>query len=131
MSETNRTPCLENTRCSIIDDVFEWIADDSNKAKVLWVYGLARTGKSTLSTTIAQVLRGRQRLGAFFFFNRDIPQRNFSTLIRTLAYQLAMFDPRFRDAISLAVKNYDNIIMMPLVFQFETLLSANALKPVK
>ena len=73
-------------------------------------------------------MRGRHCLGAFFFFNRDIPQRNFSTLIRTLAYQLAAFDPRFRDAILLAVKNYNNIAMMPLVFQFETLLSANALK---
>ena len=76
-------------------------------------------------------MRGRHCLGAFFFFNRDIPQRNFSTLIRTLAYQLAAFDPRFRDAILLAVKNYNNIAMMPLVFQFETLLSANALKSVK
>ena len=132
MDETRRTPCLENTRRNVINDVEKWISDDSNEAKnVLWVYGLAGTGKSTLSTTIAQIMRGRHCLGAFFFFNRDIPQRNFSTLIRTLAYQLAAFDPRFRDAILLAVKNYNNIAMMPLVFQFETLLSANALKSVK
>jgi energy-coupling factor transporter ATP-binding protein EcfA2 len=132
MDETHRTPCLENTRRNVIDDVFQWISDDSNKAKkVLWVYGLAGTGKSTLSTTIAQIMRRRHRLGAFFFFNRDIPQRNFATLIRTLAYQLAVFDTRLGDAISLAVKNNNNIAMMPLVFQFETLLSANALKSVK
>ena len=67
---------------------------------MLWIYGLAGTGKSTLSTTIAQSLRRRHRLGAFFFFNRDIPQRNFATLIRTLAYQLAVVDTRFGDAIS-------------------------------
>ena len=132
MDETHRTPCLENTRCNVIDDVFKWISDDSSKAKkVLWVYGLAGTGKSTLSTTIAQTMRRRHRLGAFFFFNRDIRQRNFATLIRTLAYQLAVFDTRFGDAISRAVKNNNNIAMMPLVFQFETLLSANALKSVK
>jgi hypothetical protein len=132
MDETQRTPCLENTRCNVIYDIFQWIVDESNEAKkVLWVYGLAGTGKSMLSTTIAQIMRRRQRLGAFFFFNRDIPQRNFATLIRTLAYQLAVFDAGFGDAISLAVKNHNNIARMPLAFQFETLLSANALKSVK
>jgi hypothetical protein len=70
-------------------------------------------------------------LGAFFFFNRDIPQRNSETLIRTLAYQLAIFDPRFSAAISQVVANYDNIAIMPLEFQFDNLLSANALKSVE
>ena len=132
MDETNRTPCLKNTRRNVIDDVFKWIADDSDKAKkVLWVYGLAGTGKSTLSTTIALIMRRRHRLGAFFFFSRDIPQRNSGTLIRTLAYQLAIFDPRFGAAISLVVANYFNIARMPLEFQFEKLFSANALKSVE
>jgi hypothetical protein len=132
MDEYNRTPCLKNIRCGIINDVMEWIADDSNEArKVLWVYGLAGTGKSTLSTTIAQIMRSLHRLGAFFFFNHDIPQRNFATLIRTLAYRLAMFDARFGAAISRVVENTDNIAGMPLEFQFENLLSANALKSVE
>ena len=132
MDEYNRTLCLKNTRRSVINDIMEWIADDSNDAKkVLWVYGLAGTGKSTLSTTIAQIMRRLRRLGAFFFFNRDIPQRNFATLIRTLAYRLAMFDARFGAAISRVVENNDNIAGMPLEFQFENLLSANALKSVE
>jgi hypothetical protein len=132
MDETNRTPCLKNTRRNVIDDILKWIADDSSKAKrVLWVYGLAGTGKSTLSTTIAQIMRSRHRLGAFFFFSRGIPQRNWGTLIRTLAYQLAIFDPRFSAAISQVVANYDNIAIMPLEFQFDNLLSANALKSVE
>jgi hypothetical protein len=132
MDEYNRTPCLKNTRCNVINDVMEWVADGSNEGKkVLWVYGMAGTGKSTLSTTIAQIMRGLHRLGAFFFFNRDIPQRNFATLIRTLAFRLAMFDARFGAAISRVVTNYDNMAGMPLQFQFEKLLSANALKSVE
>ena len=87
--------------------------------------------KSTLSTTIAQIMRRLHRLGAFFFFNRDIPQRNSATLIRTLAYQLAMFDARFGAAISRVVANNENIAGMPLEFQFENLLSACALKSVE
>ena len=132
MDGCNRTPCLKNTRCNVINDVMEWIADDSNEGKkVLWVYGLAGSGKSTLSTTIAERMLGLHRLGAFFFFNRDIPQRNSTTLIRTLAFRLAMFDPRFDAAISRALTNKDNIAEMPLAFQFESLLSANALKSVE
>jgi hypothetical protein len=132
MAEYNRTSCLENTRHNIINDIMEWIADDSNEAKkVLWVYGLAGTGKSTLSTTIAQIMRRLHRLGGFFFFNRDIPQRNSATLIRTLAYQLAMFDTRFCAVISRVVSTNENIAGMPLEFQFGTLLSDNALKYVE
>ena len=132
MDETNRTPCFGNTRRDVIEDIFKWIADDSNEAKkVFWVYGLAGTGKSTLSNMIAQIMRRLHRLGAFFFFDRDTPQRNFATLIRTLAYQLAMFDARFGAAISQVVANNDNIAMMPLEFQFENLLSANALESVE
>jgi hypothetical protein len=132
MHEYNRTTCLQNTRLNVIKDVMEWIADDSDDLKkVLWVYGLAGTGKSTLSTTIAQIMRGLHRLGAFFFFNRDIPQRNFATLIRTLAYQLAMFDARFGAVVSRVAEIHGNIAGMPLDFQFENLLSANALKGVE
>ena len=80
MDETNRTPCFKNTRHRIISDIMEWIADDKAK-KVLWVYGLAGSGKSTLSTTIAQKMREVHRLGAFFFFNRDIPQRDRKSVV--------------------------------------------------
>jgi hypothetical protein len=132
MDECNPIHCLENTRRNVIKDIMEWIVDDSNDAKnVLWVYGLAGTGKSTLSATIAKIVHGLRRLGAFFFFNRDIPQRNFATLIRTLAYRLAMFDAHFGAAISRVVEQNDNISEMPLEFQFKNLLSGSALKSVE
>ena len=129
MDETNRTPCFKNTRRNVINDVMEWIEDDKAK-KVLWIYGLAGSGKSTLSTTIAQMMREVDRLGAFFFFNRDIPQRNSATLIRTLAYRLAMFDARVGAPISRVVTKNENIAEMPLEFQFSNLLSASALESV-
>src|SRR5882724_11893451 len=121
MDEYQRTTCLENTRLDVIKDVMEWIADNSDDRKtVLWVYGLAGPGKSTLFTTIARMLRGIHRLGAFFFFSRDIPQSNFATLIRTLAHQLASFDARFCAAISQVAASNENIPGMPLDFQFAT-----------
>ena len=132
MDRCNRKLCLESTRQIIINDIMEWIADNSSEAKkALWIHGLAGTGKSTLSNTIAEITDNLHRLGAFFFFNRDIPQSNFATLIRTLAYRLAMFDARFGATISRVVANNDNIAEMRLESQFEELLSANALKSVE
>ena len=128
MDEYHRTPCLENTRRNVINDIMAWITDDSTEAKK--IYGLARTGKSTLSTMIAQIMRGLNRLGAFFFFNRDIPQRNFATLIRTIAYQLAMFDVRFGDAISRVAANNNYIAGMILQFQLHVDISIATLRSV-
>src|SRR5882724_11284556 len=85
-------------------------------------------GKSTLSTMIARMLHGLHRLGAFFFFNHDIPQSNFVTLIRTLTHQLASFDARFCAAISQVAASNENIAGLPLDLQFTNLLSASTLK---
>ena len=129
--DSKRTCCLENTRRNVISDIMKWIADDSIEAKkVLWIHGLAGTGKSTLSTTIAQIMSSLHRLGAFFFFSRDIPQRDSGTLIRTLAYQLAKFDECFGAVISPLVTKNSSITIMPLEFQFENLLF-NTLKSVE
>jgi hypothetical protein len=131
MDEYNRSTCLPNTRLDIIHFITKWIADESDdQNKVLWLYGLAGSGKSTLSTTLAQTMRSLHRLGAFFFFNRDIPDRSFPTLIRTLAYQLAQFDHHIGAEISRIVENNPNIAGMPLDFQFANLLTASALKVV-
>ena len=118
------TFCVGNTRRNIITDIMAWTADESTEAKkVLWIYGLAGTGKSTLSSTIARNMHSLHRLGAFFLFNRDKPLRDSRTLIRTLAYRLADFDPCFRAAISPLVKQDSNISIAPLEYQFQNLLT--------
>jgi len=65
---------------------------------------------------IAHMMCGLHRLGTFFFFNCDIPQRDFATSIRMLAYQLAMFDTRFGAAILWVAAIHENIAGMPLAF---------------
>ena len=93
MNEYNRNSCLPDTRSDVIKVIIDWIADESSDRKhVLWLYGLAGSGKSTLSTTIARMMRDLQRLGGFFFFDRDIPERSAAKLVTMLSYQLAMFD---------------------------------------
>lgn len=132
INEYDRSPCLPKTRSDVIKSITEWIADQSDDQKrVLWLYGLAGSGKSTLSTTIARTMRDLRRLGAFFYFDRDIPERNATTLIRTLAYQLALFDAQIGVQVSQIVEDHPNIAGMPLDFQFANLLTAKALGSVK
>jgi hypothetical protein len=76
-------------------------------------------------------MRDLDRLGGFFFFDRDIPGRSATTLIRTLAYRLSELDDRFRVAISRIVASNPNITEMPSALQFMTLLSAGALESVE
>jgi hypothetical protein len=132
MNESNRDACLPKTRLDVIKFIVEWIADGSSDQKrVLWLYGLAGSGKSTLSTTIAWMMRELRRLGAFFFFDRDIPERNAATMITMLAYQLAQFDTRIGAIVSQIVESNPNIAEMPIEFQFANLLSAKALQSVE
>jgi hypothetical protein len=132
MSEYNRTPCLANTRLDVIKCIIDWMTDESsNQKRVLWLHGLAGSGKSTISTTIAWMMRDLRRLGAFFFFDRDIPERNAAMLIRTLAYQLALFDSRIGDEMSRIIESIPLIAERPLDFQFTNLLSAKALQSVE
>jgi NACHT domain len=131
INEFDRSPCLPTTRLDVIKSVTEWLVDESkDRRQVLWLNGLAGSGKSTLSTTIAHLMRDLRRLGAFFFFDRDIPERNAATVIRTLAYQLALFDTRIGSAMSHIIESHPNIASMPLEFQFTNLLTAQALSSV-
>jgi NACHT domain len=132
MQEGTRPTCLDGTRLDVIKFIMDWIADESNdRERVLWLNGLAGSGKSTLSTTIASMMRDLHLLGAFFFFNRDVPEKNAQTLIRTLAYQLAVFDVSIGAEISRIVESIPRIAEMPLAFQFTNLLSAQALEAVE
>ncbi|KIJ50176.1 hypothetical protein M422DRAFT_160058, partial [Sphaerobolus stellatus SS14] len=131
MDEYNRRPCIPNTRLNVIKSITDWIADDSRERKtVLWLYGLAGSGKSTLSTTVAQTMRDLQRLGAFFYFDRSKSEKDAASLIRTLAYQLALANTHIGDKLTTIVENNPNIVSMPFEFQFSTLLSAKALNIV-
>ena len=129
MDEYDRPKCLPKTRYEVVKFITQWISNEPGGKNVLWLYGMAGSGKSTLSTTIAEILRNVRRLGAFFFFNRDIPERNAATLIRTLAHQLALFDPRLGSELSRVVESNPNIAAMPLDFQFANLLSDKAMSP--
>jgi energy-coupling factor transporter ATP-binding protein EcfA2 len=122
MDPSSRTECLSTTRRAILKFIVDWTNDTTNEQKMLWIYGLAGSGKSTLSTTIASIFRDSGQLGAFLFFDHDVTERSDPTrVIKTLAHQLATFDPRIGAAVRAVVEN-SNMLMSPLPRQFQTLI---------
>lgn len=122
MDTSTRSECLHGTRVDVLQSIVDWHSNPSSE-QVLWLYGLAGSGKSTLSTTIANILQEQGRLGAFVFFSRDVEERNQSAnVIRTLAYQLASFSPVIRTAITQTINTSPRITQSALRFQFTKLL---------
>jgi hypothetical protein len=123
MDASTRSECLPGTRTDILQYLLAWALNQSVEQQVLWVHGLAGSGKSTLSTTIANSLQERGRLGAFMFFNRGVEERSRSSnIIRTLAYQLAMFHSRIAAAVAASIEITPRVAQSPLHIQFAHLL---------
>jgi hypothetical protein len=112
--------CLNGTRVDMLAQIDHWLDDDSATCpRVLWLNGLAGTGKSTIARTVAATARGRGILAASFFFSRDHQERR---RLASIAYQLALWRDELRGPISEAVSEKPNISNQVMTEQVDTLL---------
>ena len=123
MDGSSRTGCLENTRTDVLKLVIKWATDPTSTQRMLWLHGPAGSGKSTISTTLADHFRRSKQLGAFVFFDRDITERSNPTLVaRTLAYQLSSFHPNIGAFIMAAIESSPQTLISSISSQFQELL---------
>lgn len=123
LDASDRGECLSGTRVELLDSVINWASSAPTNHPILWLNGVAGSGKSTISTTIANNLREQRRLGAFVFFNRDITERSIArNVIRSIAYHLGLFDTRIGSTISAAIDSIPSIAEAPIRLQFTKLL---------
>jgi hypothetical protein len=123
MDASKRKECLSNTRIDVLKFIVDWVNNPNGEQNILWLHGVAGSGKSTISTTIASEFSDSRKLGAFLFFDRDVTERNDpSIVIRTMAHQLAASDPGLGQAIRAVVERNSNILMSPLRLQFQRLI---------
>jgi hypothetical protein len=88
-AEQHNSGCLKNIRVALLAQIAAWIEDENAKT-IFWLNGMAGTGKSTISRTVAASAQGRDKLGATFFFKQGETDRGglvkfFTTLARHLA----------------------------------------------
>ncbi|KAJ7613097.1 hypothetical protein FB45DRAFT_1009100 [Roridomyces roridus] len=111
---------------SRLSEIVEWAEATplDSTPTVFWISGSACSGKSTLATTLADILIfERKHLGAFVFFNRDVEERtNPSAMIHTMAHRLARFSPDIRHEIAQVFEEDPDIIHQSLRVQFDRLL---------
>ncbi|KAI1009512.1 hypothetical protein LB504_003127 [Fusarium proliferatum] len=123
-AEEHNATCLKNTRKDILRDINDWVKDTTDRAKtVFWLNGMAGTGKSTISRTIARSLSETGTLGASFFFKRGETHRgNISKFVTTIARQLATNQSALEPYIHEAVLQEPTITSKAIRVQFERLI---------
>ncbi|KAG4431566.1 hypothetical protein IFR05_012951 [Cadophora sp. M221] len=122
--------CLPNTRVDLLQEIYDWTdgKDRQNERCIFWLSGLAGTGKSTISRTVARRYSEQKRLGASFFFSRgggDVS--NAGKLFTSLAVQLANAVPYLQTHICDAVRERSDIANLSLLDQWRELI----IRPLK
>ncbi|KAI8674545.1 NACHT domain-containing protein [Fusarium keratoplasticum] len=120
--EEDGATCLTGTRVELLRDIDDWV--NSRKAPtVFWLNGMAGTGKSTISRTVAATAAMHRYLGASFFFKRGETDRaNMSRFYTTIAYQLVRSMPDLVPHIRAAISGKDSVIEESADKQFEKLI---------
>jgi hypothetical protein len=114
--------CHPDTRIDLLRQITDWAGDRQGKC-IFWLNGMAGTGKSTISRTVAQTFASAGRLGASFFFKRGEGERgNASRFFTTIATQLVRRMPAIVPYLSKAIDEDPGISEKLMKEQFEALI---------
>jgi hypothetical protein len=125
--DVDHTTCHPATRVDLLRQIQDWARQPHSKS-IFWLNGMAGTGKSTISWTIAKWLTGQGcngvvDLGASFFFKRREGDRGsalrfFSTITRDLVLKV----PGLDNLVAKVVASDPSIFNKALGEQFDKLI---------
>ncbi|KAF3935035.1 hypothetical protein ABW20_dc0105325 [Dactylellina cionopaga] len=120
--DQHESECLLGTRTELLKSIGEWVEDSGGQC-IFWLSGVAGTGKSTISRTIAKGLKDKNQLAASFFFRRGETDRGGAArFFTTLACQLANRITGITSSIQNAIDADPNVPNMNLTEQFNKLI---------
>ncbi|KAF1815699.1 hypothetical protein P152DRAFT_505529 [Eremomyces bilateralis CBS 781.70] len=114
--------CLPDTRVDLLQEIYSW-AGSRDERCIFWLNGLAGTGKSTITRTVARIYFKQKRLGASFFFERggrDVGHAG--KFVTSIAWQLAISIPSLGQHICDALKERRDIASQSLRDQWQQLV---------
>jgi hypothetical protein len=101
--------CLSNTRVDLQRQIHDWI-DGNDKRTIFWLNGLAGTGKSTITRTIAHNSFQQGRLSTSFFFSKGSGDISYTgKFFTTIVAQLSSKSQYLKRCIYNAIKENENI----------------------
>lgn len=120
--ENQHDECLLGTRTKLLSDIEKWAISPQGKC-IFWLNGMAGTGKSTISRTVAHRLKENGLLGASFFFKKGEKDRGSAkSLFPTLIEQLMITIPDLIPIVRNTLDRDPNISEKMLKEQFESLI---------
>jgi hypothetical protein len=121
-AEEHNARCHSDTRVDLLREIYAWVHDPDGKC-IFWLNGVAGTGKSTISRTVAAYFKEKGVLGASFLFKRGERDRGNATLLfTTLAAQLVLREPRMSPFVREALVSDPALATKALREQFEKLI---------
>ncbi|KAH7125043.1 hypothetical protein B0J13DRAFT_511355, partial [Dactylonectria estremocensis] len=121
-AEEHNPTCLRDTRVELLLCIHEWALDPDAKP-IFWLNGMAGTGKSTISRTVASSFAASGHLGGSFFFKRGEADRgSLSKFFATIAIQLAEREPAIAPYIKAAIDADPHIAGKAARHQFSKLI---------
>ncbi|TEY23585.1 hypothetical protein BOTCAL_1463g00010 [Botryotinia calthae] len=125
-NEEHNARCYQGTRAELLQYIYSW-ASDRGSERIFWLNGMAGTGKSTISRTVAQNFVDKGELGASFFFKRGEGDRGhagmfFETIVTQLVQKLPSLATHVQDAIDADPgisgkalrQQFDALVLQPL-----------------
>ncbi|KZP19810.1 TPR-like protein [Athelia psychrophila] len=115
--------CLPGTRLNILSVIHAW-SRSLDAQNVLWLKGVAGSGKSAIAHTVAQALCQDGLLASSFFFDRNDASRNTSQhLFTTIARDIAARYPAIAADINTALENDPSLASASISRQFEAFIA--------
>jgi hypothetical protein len=125
--DQDHTTCHPATRVDLLRQIQDWARQPHSKS-IFWLNGMAGTGKSTISWTIAEWLTGQGchrviDLGASFFFKRGEGDRgSASRFFPTIARDLVLKIPGLDNLVAEVIASDPSIFDKALGEQFDKLI---------
>ncbi|KAK3322672.1 hypothetical protein B0H66DRAFT_495697, partial [Apodospora peruviana] len=121
-AEEHNARCHPDTRTELLSQIQNW-ANDSQAENIFWLNGMAGTGKSTISRTVAKSFADSGLLGASFFFKRVEGDRGKAARVfPTIASQLVCKFPTLAPCVRKAIDTDPAVPTKALGDQFENLI---------